>query len=147
MSAKSKILVPTDFSTGAKGALKAALRLARSLGAEITLLNVFPLPNYILPDGTVFLAEPPTVAQIAVRANEALGEIKKSLSAEGLTVHVEAIAGAPAEEIVRFAREGGFEMIVMGTHGRTGLAHLLIGSVAERVVRLSPCPVLTVRGD
>jgi nucleotide-binding universal stress UspA family protein len=141
-----KILVPTDFSTGAKAAIKAALALARSMSAEITLLNVFPLPNYILPDGTVFLAEAPTFAQIATRAGEALAEIKKSLSAEGLTVHVEAVAGAPAEEIVRVARDGGFDMIVMGTHGRTGWAHLLIGSVAERVVRLSPCPVLTVRG-
>jgi nucleotide-binding universal stress UspA family protein len=141
-----KILVPTDFSTGARAAIKAALGMARSLGAEITLLNVFPLPNYILPDGSVFLAEAPTFAQIATRASEALGEIKKSLSAEGLTVHIEAVAGAPAEEIVRVARDGGFDMIVMGTHGRTGWAHLLIGSVAERVVRLSPCPVLTVRG-
>jgi nucleotide-binding universal stress UspA family protein len=141
-----KILVPTDFSTGAKTALKQAMALARPLGAQLTVLNVFPLPNYILPDGTVFLAEAPTLAQIATRATAALDELKKSLSAEGLSVHVEAVAGAPADEIVRLAKEGGFDMIVMGTHGRTGLAHLLIGSVAERVVRLSPCPVLTVRG-
>ena len=146
MSAVRKILVPTDFSLGARGALKLAISLARPMGASITLFNVFPLPNYILPDGTVFLAEAPTVAQIASRASDALTQIKHGLASEGLTVHVDAVAGAPADEIVRYARENAFDMVIMGTHGRTGLAHLLIGSVAERVVRTSSCPVLTVRG-
>jgi nucleotide-binding universal stress UspA family protein len=141
-----RILVATDFSPGAQAAIKLAVSLARPLGASLTVLNVFPLPNWVLPDGTVFLADAPTLGELSTRATAALDTIKQALTADGLEVDTQAVPGSPAEEIVRAAREGNYDMVVMGTHGRTGLRHLLIGSVAERVVRLASCPVLTVRG-
>src|SRR5262245_34131615 len=79
-----RILVATDFSSGAQAALQQAVGLARPLGASLTVLNVFPLPNWVLPDGTVFLADAPTVGEIASRATLALDQIKQVLVAEGM---------------------------------------------------------------
>jgi nucleotide-binding universal stress UspA family protein len=83
-------------------------------------------------------------AQIAA-ARSRLTVVVAALAATGVTAAAAVVSGLPAPAIVDHARAGGFDLLVMGTHGRTGLSHLVVGSVAERVLRSAPCPVLTVK--
>jgi nucleotide-binding universal stress UspA family protein len=85
------------------------------------------------------------VEQFVAAARDALERVAKADSVQGLHVRREVREGTPFYEIIRFAREGDVDLIVMGTHGHTGLTHVLLGSVTEKVVRKAPCPVLTVR--
>lgn len=140
------ILVPTDFSEDARRAAATGQRLLSHLeeGAELTLLHAYHLPiEYTaygtIPTGLSFREDVVTVAE--QRLNETAAELER----EGLTVHTAAREGYPPEVIVAVAEEIDADLVVMGTHGRTGLRHLLLGSNAERVVQHAPCPVLTVR--
>jgi nucleotide-binding universal stress UspA family protein len=139
-----KILVPVDFSSGSKVSLAYAAALATSLQATVTLFHVYQMPdlmNSIVP-GADNTADAEEDRRLAKKWLESLrAEIQKERDVE-ISVVVE--HGSPAGEIVSFSRNGGFEMIVMGTHGRTGLRHLLMGSVAEGVVRRASCPVMTI---
>jgi nucleotide-binding universal stress UspA family protein len=138
MTSIKNILVPTDFSDTSDEAIRDAVDFARSFGARIYLLHVpgtvgehfeadFPLQEF---ETTVRTRLSPffTVAEIA-------------------SLHLEYVlrVGTPAAEIVRYAENREIDLIVMGTHGRTGLPHLLMGSVAEQVVRLAPCKVMLVK--
>ena len=139
------ILAPTDFSDSSKKTLSDALELAQTFGATLSLLHVIEPPPYPI-EGFV----PPAMGA------DLLGDLERQASAElaqvlseahGATIEVtRAVAmGSPAQKIVETAEAEHVDLIVMATHGRTGLSHLLIGSVAERVVRTAPCPVLTIR--
>jgi len=139
------ILAPTDFSDYSKKALSDALELAQTFGAKLSLLHVIEPPPYPIEG----------FAPSAVGA-DLLGDLERQASAElapvlpdaqEATIEVtRAVAiGAPSRKIVETAEAEHVDLIVMATHGRTGLSHLLIGSVAERVVRTAPCPVLTIR--
>lgn len=146
MPAIHRILCPVDFSDTSERALQYAIALARQFGASIHLVHVWQMPVYAFPDGAVILG-PDVVAGIT-------GELQKSLDATiarrqepELALEGHLMQGVPDREIVRMAGELGAELIVMGTHGRTGLAHVLLGSVAERVVRTSNVPVLSVPPD
>jgi universal stress protein A len=136
-----RILCPVDFSPTAEHALRYGLELARGMGAELHLLHVFQLPIYAMPDGAL-IAAPEQVATLSDRLQEELN--KMAAAFPGVTKSY-LLEGVPHREIDALAKKIGADLIVMGTHGRSGLAHLLIGSVAERVVRSSPVPVLTVR--
>lgn len=142
-----KILVPTDFSPGAEVALEHALVLRQHLGATLTLLHVYPLPIAYGPPYayTVDLIGP--IERDARAQLEKTSQRARELGAGDQPVPIQAklAAGAAALSITEEAKEGGYDLIVLGTHGRTGLSHLFIGSVAERVVRTAHCPVLTVR--
>jgi nucleotide-binding universal stress UspA family protein len=140
-----KILCPIDFSDASRAALETAADLARRFGATLTLLHAYPVPGYTFPDGS-FVASSKMLDELADQARRHLEEWKAIADTLGLA-GVEAVTavGEPAHEIVTWAREKGADLVVVGTHGRTGLTHALMGSVAERVVRRSPCPVLTVR--
>ncbi|MFK7817340.1 MAG: universal stress protein [Planctomycetaceae bacterium] len=143
-----KILVPTDFSDFSKPAFDYAAALAARFDSELHLFHV-------LADPTMHIHDPTLISMGAVyeRAHEwreiTQAELKKVVGDwdNGVPVVCEAANGPPFVEIVRYAKENDIDLIVIGTHGRTGLKHVLIGSVAERVVRKSPCPVLTVRPD
>jgi nucleotide-binding universal stress UspA family protein len=139
-----KILVPIDFSPHADAAIAAALSLAKHYDASLTLLHVFEPVALAMPEGSGFYAS----AQIADAVREidkTLGHKRDEVSAKaGKAVEALQRSGSPAHEIVEFAKSHSFDLIVVGTHGRTGLAHMLIGSVAERVVRSAHCAVLTV---
>jgi universal stress protein A len=139
-----KILVPVDFSEHSREALRYACDLAGRYGAALTLLHVLELPPRTAgPDGyLLFEAE----AGDALREplEQQLHLLQQELTAGGTTSDARLIPGRPASEIVRAAAEGGYDLVVMGTHGRTGLGRALLGSVAERVVRRARCPVLTV---
>jgi nucleotide-binding universal stress UspA family protein len=141
-----KICCPIDFSDASRAAMEVAADLARRTGASLVLLHAYPIPGYTFPDGSV-VASPKMMQELADQAEKHLDEWRRE--AERLLgagrVSAEKVVGEPAAEIVSFARSAGAELVVVGTHGRTGLEHALMGSVAERVVRRAHCPVLTVR--
>jgi nucleotide-binding universal stress UspA family protein len=139
-----KILVATDFSEGAHRALQHGAGLAKAFDAPLVLLHAFDLPPLYTPEGAV-LAQPRQLAEIRTGLREQLERF--ALTARELGVReVEAVLaeGRAWSEIVGAATELRCDLIVMGTQGRGGFAHLLLGSVAEKVVRKAPCPVLTV---
>jgi nucleotide-binding universal stress UspA family protein len=141
MIALKRILVPHDFSDTSAAATSYAVELARSFGAQLVFLYVGDSSKTEL-EGEIPLASDGAVVE-AVR-----NRLVKTLApVDQVTLSPEffARAGTPANEIVRFAREHDIDLIVMGTHGRGFVGHVVMGSVAEKVVRTAPCPVLTVR--
>jgi nucleotide-binding universal stress UspA family protein len=134
----SRILVPTDFSSQADAALAHARALAAQFGATLHLLHISE--NVFL---RAVVGDPRALEDAAHRALE--DRLTPGDRARGTVTALET-ADEPAKAIVQYAREAGIDLIVMGTHGRTGLPHMLVGSVAEQVVRTAPCPVLTLRG-
>lgn len=135
------VLVATDFRECSGTAVEYAVDIANHYGASLTVVHAFELPyGYAVLD----VAELMNGLEDAARAQlaEALDKVKQRVP--GATGIVR--CGAPWEEILAVARQQGADLVVVGTHGRKGLPHALLGSVAEKVVRLSPVPVLTVRG-
>jgi len=131
----SRILCPCDFSDRSAEMLAFAERLAASLGAEILLLHVFDTAVDYSPQGQKVPIDPAVKKQ--------LDDVK--LSDSKIAVRRFLHLGIPGEVICWLAEHEKCDLIVMGTHGRTGISHLLVGSVAEYVVRHARCPVLTVR--
>jgi nucleotide-binding universal stress UspA family protein len=140
-----KILVPTDFSSCSDHATLEAIDLAERLGADVTLMHAYGLPVYVSPEGGTFFPSPGTMLEITEGAHRALAALKRRLDRPDLAIDLKAEQGPAAQAIIRVAQEGGFDLVVMGTHGRTGLKHLLVGSVAEHVIRACDVPVLTLR--
>ena len=138
-----KILCPVDFSKGSEYAVAKAEELARSLGAEIELFHAYQLPVLALPDSTVTVS-PTFVADVTDRAQRALNQHRDTVISHDVRATTRLVEGNPADAIVDHAREVNAAMIVMGTHGRSGFRRFLLGSTAERVVRMSTVPVLTV---
>lgn len=141
-----RILVPTDFSDYSTNALKYGCELANRFGSELHLVHSVEEYNAFTPESGMLLA-PDYLAQLEEAAVLELRKLPESGSFSGDESRiVRAVRkGAPFLEIIRYARENEIDLIVVGTHGRSGLSHALMGSVAERVVRKAPCPVLTVR--
>lgn len=141
-----RICCPIDFSDASHAAMEVAADLARKNAASLVLLHAYPIPGYTFPDGSV-VASPRMMQEIADQAQKHLEDWR--LEAEKIVgaprVRTEKAIGEPAAEILSFAKSSGQELLVLGTHGRTGLEHALMGSVAERVLRKAHCPVLTVR--
>jgi len=147
MAQITRVLVPTDFSAASDSALTYARSLARQFGASINLVHVFEDPftsGAFVGDGTVMMPldlrqslENLAQEQLASRHAEHIGTLPLSST--------DLLMGSPARRIVEHAEETNADLIVMGTHGRSGLGHLLLGSVAEKVVRTARCPVLTAR--
>ena len=138
------VLAPIDFSERSRQAAQEAADLARKLGAELKLVHVVLRPTHPASyDAFIELA--PDSEQLAEMARPQLDEIAASLRTEGLEVEADVAIGTPADTIVAVAKSSGADLIVMASQGLTGLAHLLLGSVSERVVRQAPCPVLTLK--
>jgi nucleotide-binding universal stress UspA family protein len=140
-----RILVAVDFSPASEEAWAHARRLAAQSDGELVLVHVVPeAPRFVGgPLSRARLAE----VQAALRrwAEERLEQYVEAARAEGRRVRVAVRVGVPYEEIVALARDERADLLVIGTRGRTGAPRALLGSVAERVVRLAPCPVLSVR--
>ena len=139
------ILVPTDFSEYADYALDYAIELAKVLQARLTVLYVFHLSALALGEA------PPAVLADTLEAMETHAQQQTQMAlarvqAAGLQGDSAIVEGIPFQAILDTAKDKEADLIVMGTHGRTGLTHALMGSVAEKVVRLAPCPVLVTRG-
>jgi universal stress protein A len=140
------ILAPTDFSKHAAKAVRYACLLAERLGAELHLLHVLSDIVPVGPDPMLTAVLPPEYYEEA--QEQSLQMLDRTLLPEWGRPSAVATAvrwGEPVEEIVVYAREQAIDLIVVATHGRTGLSHVLLGSVAERIVREAPCPVLTIR--
>jgi nucleotide-binding universal stress UspA family protein len=133
------ILHPTDFSDCSDVAFRLACALARDYGARLVVLHVAELPAVVSGDGMLMMPYPVD--------SEPLREQLQKLTPGAPEVPVEhrLVEGYPAEQILRVAAQKNCDLILMGTHGRTALNRLLMGSVAEQVVRKAPCPVLTVK--
>lgn len=141
-----RILVPMDFSAPSDAALEHARSVAIRFGASLHLLHVADDPYRALYSAEVFVPEIEGLRDEILK--DAAGRLTDRLRPSDLTeLHAtaEAIIGIPSGSIVEYAEGHDIDLIVMGTHGRGGMSHLLMGSVAERVVRTATCPVLTVR--
>ncbi|GAB4251388.1 universal stress protein [Deferrisoma sp.] len=141
----NRILVPLDGSELAEKALDEALPLARQAGGEVVLVGVLDLTAGMYDVYAEAFNPVDLRAQLEKFLEAALDRARARAEAEGVTARRFLRVGVPHEEIVNLAREEGADLIVMTTHGRRGLTHLLLGSVTERVIRTSPCPVLVVR--
>jgi universal stress protein A len=147
MSQFRRILHASDFSPASRPAFRRALDLARANRAGLTLVHVYSMVIPVMGEGYVGGGQvyDKMIADIRTDAQRRLGRLvaearKKGVRAKGL-----ALGGIPHDRIVRAARSTRADLIVLGTHGRTGFGRLFLGSVAARVVTLAPCPVLTVR--
>jgi nucleotide-binding universal stress UspA family protein len=134
------VLAATDFSEASTPALELAISLAQEQGAQLTLVNVCEVP--IFPEAVPM----DLVTPIAEAAWVRLGRLQASVAGRVPGVQRIQKIGAPWEQLLVAAGEVGADLLVVGTHGRRGVSHAILGSVAERVVRLSRIPVLTVRG-
>jgi nucleotide-binding universal stress UspA family protein len=137
-----RILVPHDFEEPAESALAYALTLAEKLGARVTLLHAYDIPTYGYPEMAAAAIEFGT--EIERRAVETLDKIARDARRTGVEVDAKVEQGSAWMKILDAAEKLPADLIVMGTHGRKGMPRLLLGSVAEKVVRSAPCPVLTV---
>lgn len=146
MFALKTILVPTDFSDASQAALDYAKGLAEAFGASLHLVHVMEDLLAHAWSAEVYVASMPNLrGEIEREARERLAAMLTAEERARYRVEAAIVAGRPFLEIIRYAREQNVDLIVIGTHGRGALAHMLLGSVAEKVVRKSPCPVLTVR--
>lgn len=143
------ILIPHDFSASANHAAAIARDEAKAHGSKLLLLHVIQMPAQLQPDAVIMPADtgaPVNFKDYAVNQAEAhLDDLKGRLAKDGIDATTFIRVGNPIDEILTFSVENAVDLIVMGTHGRSGLAHLLVGSVTERVVRSSRVPVLTIR--
>lgn len=145
MTRFNKILVPLDYSTHSDEALRTAVDLASHYGASITLTNVYEPVDRLLPEAAWVLT-PEQQTRVLSAFTDRLERSEKQARDLGATrVDSRLLEGEPALRIVGCASEGSFDLIVMGTHGRKGVRHMLLGSVAERVLRAASCAVLVVK--
>jgi len=141
----SRILCAVDFSEPSHEALHYSSDLARLFDAGLTLFHVYHVPGYGMPEGSLVLPGPDALAKLFAKIDERLAGWRKEAEERGAPrVDMATAQGSAWHEIVERAR-GEYQLVVVGTHGHTGLRHVLLGSVADRVVRHAPCPVLTVR--
>lgn len=149
MTPIQKVLCPVDCSEGSKVALDYALFVGKHFGAKVHVLHTWHVGHHVRPDLSVWMEAHGQQPISKIIALEAQAETERFLSAldssvrSALEAHV--LQGEPATTIIEFATDHHADLIVMGTHGRTGVMHLALGSVAEKVVRHAHCPVLTVR--
>jgi universal stress protein A len=142
-----KILCPVDFSEPSFEALKVAIELAQTYGAELILINVVqPVQAVAAPGVPASYTTAQYFEEMSEAARKSFEEIVGNRIPKGVTVQTKVLRGQPADEIVKEAESEKVNIIVTSTHGWTGWRRFIFGSVAEKVVRLSSCPVLTVPG-
>ncbi|OPX98471.1 MAG: hypothetical protein A4E60_03049 [Syntrophorhabdus sp. PtaB.Bin047] len=139
-----KILCPVDFSEFTKDVVAYAVDMAKQYGAELHMLHVIPNLTYFTPYES-FLTPENLVAIEKNIQNEVDRDFGKVLGKVDIDVKKAVRTGVAFVEIIDYVKSEGVDLIVMGTHGRSGIEHILIGNVAEKVVRKSPCPVMTIR--
>lgn len=146
MSRVRTLLVAVDFSDHSRAALDWALDLARDLGAKVHVIHAYAIPTTAATSYGVALPED-LWERVRAAADERLAEILERVREARLAGESHLVEGSPADAISDTARSIGADLIVMGTRGLSGLKHVLLGSVAERTLRLAPCPVLTVKTE
>jgi nucleotide-binding universal stress UspA family protein len=146
MPSIKSILVPTDFSPASDIAFRYAIDMAVTQRSAIHMIHALDEASFATayPDG--FYVEPPGLRdQLMAESKKRLQPMVAACAAAGVAATAETVVGRPARMIVEIAKARATDLIVMGTHGRSGFAHMVLGSVAERVVRTAPCAVLSVR--
>ena len=143
-----KIVCPVDFSNCAQQALNYASELAKQFDAELSVVHAYedpaayvtpmPMSGYVGPGAELLL-------ELRKQLEVGLAQTKADVEKRGVRVRSELLEGTPYRVVLDWAKEYGADMIVVGTHGHTGLTHALLGSVTERIVRMAHCPVLTIR--
>ena len=147
MAGIRRILHASDFSRASRAAFDQALKLARANRAELTVVHVFSTPLMYAPDGYALpQAYQEMLDSVRSQAQKQLDKLLAKARAAGVRARGLLLEGVPHDRIVRAAKSRRADLVVIGTHGRTGLARLFLGSVAGRVVAAASCPVLTVRG-
>jgi nucleotide-binding universal stress UspA family protein len=144
MTELRRILVPTDFTETSEHAIDWALGVASKVGAAVTVMHAYEIPIIGFPDGAI-IATPDVAARIADASHAALDATVKRLAARGVPLESVLREGTAWEEINAVAESINADLIVIGTHGRRGLARALLGSVAENVIRTALRPVVTIR--
>ncbi|MEO6420848.1 MAG: universal stress protein [Polyangiaceae bacterium] len=139
------ILVPVDFTETSDRALDYAVALAAKFQAKVFVMHAYEIPIYGFPDGA-FVATGDVAARLATAAEKALDSLVRSRSDAGVPIVAALRTGVPWEEANAYASEIDADLIVIGTHGRRGLARALLGSVSEQVIRTTPRPVLVIHG-
>lgn len=138
------ILCPIDYSVYSEKALKYAIEFAEKYNAKLYLMHVLDIRIYDITDPELYnvnVIDKETINKLRERLHKCISEdTRKNIEVETIVIE-----GVPFAEIIKKARECKVDLIVLGTHGRTGLSHAIMGSVAEKVVRKAPCPVLTIR--
>jgi len=138
------ILCPIDYSVYSEKALKYAIEFAEKYNAKLYLMHVLDIRIYDITDPELYnvnVIDKETINKLRERLHKCISEdTRKNIEVETLVIE-----GVPFAEIIKKAREYKVDLIVLGTHRRTGLSHAIMGSVAEKVVRKAPCPVLTIR--
>ena len=143
-----RILVPVDFSEHSREALKYGCALSEKFGSELHLLHVLQDLVAMVPEpGLAFPPPGDYMQELQQSAEQSLARLPDDSWPCGGTVVRCVRQGPPFVEIIRYAKENEIDLITIGTHGRSGLAHMLLGSVAEKVIRKAPCPVLSIRPD
>jgi nucleotide-binding universal stress UspA family protein len=140
------VLVPTDFSEPAGAALAYARSLAEKFGSRLYLLHVVPIPQVGWAGDRATFAWPTLLADLATNARQQLNELIPAADPLPGRTSCATTVGNPVASILQYVDDHEVDLIVMGTHGRGFIGHMLLGSVAERIVRLAPVPVLTVHG-
>lgn len=139
-------MVPVDFSEFGAHALRYGCEMAIRFQAQLHLVHVVETYSPMIPgEGMLLVDRSEYVRELTAAAEKQLSKIPEAGWLDESRIVRSVRSGTPFVEIIRYAKEYAIELIVIGTHGRSGLAHVLMGSVAERVVRKAPCPVLTVR--
>ena len=146
MLALKTVLVPTDFSEASESALRYGKAMAEAFGASLHVVHVMEDLLAHAWAAEVYVSSMPQLRdEIEKESRQRLDTLLTDAERATLRAETALLAGNPFLEIIRYAKAHGVDLIVMGTHGRGPIAHMLLGSVAEKVVRKSPCPVLTVR--
>ena len=140
------ILVPIDFSGHSSNALDTAIGLAETLGASIHLAHVLHYPVQFTAPAELSIPQD-LWTQVRDGAEKELGDAARRVTGAGISVESHLVEGPSAQAIVELADKIGADLIVMGTRGLSGLKHVMLGSVAERTVRLAHCPVMTVKAS
>jgi len=142
-----RILVPVDYSVHSKNSLEYAAGLAERFGAKLDVVHVWDRPTYV-PDTVVVVKEGESKSLADMIRENAEREMREFLATaklpKGVAVTERLLSGDPATTLVEELGKGEHDLVVVGTHGRTGITHLILGSIAEKLVRSSPVPVLTV---
>lgn len=145
MQLPKTLLVPVDFSDTSNLALDYAVDLAKALGGKVVVMHAYELPVYGFPDGAL-VATVEIATRIMNGAQAGLAALIEKRKGKGVEITSVLRQGVPWDEVHSVAEEVNADMIVIGTHGRGGLARALLGSVAEKIIRTSTRPVLTIRG-
>lgn len=140
-----RLMVPVDFSAYSAEAVRVAADIARRYDASLTLVHVYDPLVYALPDGFVLFTQPQLEKLFEALEGQLASAKALAVDAGAPRVETKLLQGFVAGQIADFAARGEYDLIVMGTHGRTGMKHLMLGSIAENVVRSAACPVLTVK--